>query len=570
MYVNKIGLALCGYSSYLVFMFYILRFLSICLLFQTCIPAVFGQRVNSLRPDISVDSIVKVKPGASKLALDPITKHLFYSSSNGNIYEVFEASQSDSLRYTANDHGLSRLQGLCFMDSTIYLAGNIWYSTTGIGMIMKGRLQANGTRVWTTMVVTEAYPTSSSSGDHGFTGINVDPNKQFLFFSGGSRTSFGEVESANGNYPGMREQALTSKIYRIPINAENLYWPNDSTFLTNSGFVFAEGTRNAYDMAWNAQDHLFAVDNAGERDDPEELNWIQEGQHYGFPWRIGGNANPMTNPSYDASQDPLINPNNSAYLAGHFNADPNFPPIPAGIQFTEPIRNYGNAADFYKEENTGQIKRASEEGTSIRTFTPHRSPLGLVIDRDELLGSIYQGKSFVMSFMPGGDSTGYTPLSPWGTPCPFVDTSRELVMMDLQYDSLLTDYTIHSANIVSGFYLPVDAEQVGNAIYVIENNGVLWKLNFPNKLNPPTCYQAGLITYPNPFSATCQVYFPNPSKQWRRIKLYQSNGQLAYESADYDLDTYPLSVPNIAAGEYTLVLEQGTEILARQKVVIYD
>jgi len=550
-------------------MFYILRFFSICLLIQTGISAVYGQRVTSLRPDISLDSILKVKPGASKLALDPITKHLFYTSSNGNIYEVFKDSQTDSLRFTANDHGLSRLQGLCFLDSTMYLAGNIWYSTTGIGMIMKGKLHIDGSRSWTTMVVTEAYPTSSSTGDHGFTGITVAPNKQFLFFSGGSRTSFGEVESNNGNFPGMREQALTSKIYRIPIDAENLYWPNDSTFLANSGYVYAEGTRNAYDMAWNAQNHLFAVDNAGERDDPEELNWIQEGKHYGFPWRIGGNANPLTNPSYDASQDPLVNPNNGAYIAGHFNADPNFPPIPAGIQFTEPLRNYGNAADHFKDESTGQIKRASEEGTNVRTFTPHRSPLGLLIDRSELLGSVYQGKSFVMSFMPGGDSTGYTPLSPWGSPCPFVDSSRELVMMDLKYDSLLADYIVHTSNIVTGFYLPVDAEQVGNSIYVIENNGVLWRLNFPSKLNPPICYQAGLITYPNPFTSVCYVYCPNPSNESRVIRLYASNGQLAFESEGFIDSTYELLKASIAKGSYTLVLQAGEEILARQKVIIY-
>ena len=46
--------------------------------------------------------------------------------------------------------------------------------------------------------------------------------------------------------------------------------------------------------------------------------------------------------------------------------------------------------------------------------------------------------------------------------------------------------------------------------------------------------------------------------------------KLAFKSAEYDLDTFPLSVSNISAGEYTLVIEQGTEILARQKVIIYD
>ena len=103
-------------------MFYIIRFFSVCLLVQTYFPIVYGQRVCSLRPDISVDSVLKLKPGASKLALDPISKHLFYTSANGNIYEVFESIGMDSLRSTAGEHGISRLQGLCFMDSTMYLA----------------------------------------------------------------------------------------------------------------------------------------------------------------------------------------------------------------------------------------------------------------------------------------------------------------------------------------------------------------------------------------------------------------------------------------------------------------
>jgi hypothetical protein len=535
-----------------------------------CFSNLYGQRVHALAPGILVDSILKTKPGASKMALDPITQHLFYCSSDGKIYEVFEAIGSDSLRFTASQHGLTRLQGLCFLDSTMYLAGNLWYATTGIGLIVKGKLQANGTRVWTTIVSTEAYPTSSSTGDHGFTALNVDPTHQFLFFSGGSRTSFGEVETNNGNYPGMREQALTSKIYRVPIDAENLYWPNDSTFLNASGYVFAEGTRNAYDMAWNAQDHLFAVDNAGERDDPEELNWIQQGHHYGFPWRIGGNANPLMNPTYNASQDPLINHLNGAYLAGHFAADPNFPPIPAGIQFTEPLLHYGQAADYFRDETTGHVIHASEVDTFMRTFTAHRSPLGLIIDRDSLMMGVYKGKSFVMSFMPGGDSTGFTPLSPWGSPCPFVDSSRELVMMDIQYDDVLADYTIHSANVATGFYLPVDVEQIGNTLYVIENNGVLWKLDFPvGTTEPPICYAAGLIVYPNPFSTSCSVYYPNPSNESRVIRLYASNGQLAFESEGFIDSTYELLKASIAKGSYTLVLQAGEEILARQKVIIY-
>lgn len=527
-----------------------------------------AQRVQALTNDISVDSILLAKPWASKLALDPISKHLFYCGSNGNIYEVFEAAQTDSLRFTNQDHSLTRLQGMCFMDSTLFLSGNIWYSTTGIGLIMKGILQPDGTRIWSTVLSTEAYPTSGPSGDHGFTGLNIDPQQQFLYFSSGSRTSFGEVQTNNGAFPGLREQALTSKIFRIPVSAENIYLYNDSTFLDTCGYVFAMGTRNAYDMAWNAQGHLFAIDNAGERDDPEELNWIQEGHHYGFPWRIGGNLNPLTNPNYNASQDPLINPQNSAYLEGHFNADPNFPQIPSGLQFTEPLSNYGAAADYYKNETTGKIEKSSESGTPVKTFTPHRSPLGLVIDKNKALGSVYSGKAFVMSFMPGGDSTGFSPISPWGSPCPFVDPSRELVMMNLYYDSLNNDYAIQTSNIVTGFYLPVDAEQVGKSIYIIENNGVLWKIRFPTPNVIPTCAEKGLFVYPNPSAAALNLYYPNPNQQERYFELLTLDGKLLYRSANFNTEFYQSETLNYPQGCYYIQLLTNGTILARQQLIL--
>ena len=526
-----------------------------------------AQRVTPLQTDIQIDSILKPKPWAAKLAQDPISKNLFYASSNGNIYEVFEQLQADTLRYTSIDHGLSRLQGFCFLDSTIFLSGNIWYSTTGIGMIIKGVLQPNGSRIWSTVLSTEAYPTSSANGDHGFTALNIDPTQQYLFFSSGSRTSFGEVQTNNGAYPGLREQALTSKIFRIPIDAQNLYLLNDSVFLANSGYVFAEGTRNAFDMAWNAQNHLFAIDNAGERDDPEELNWIQQGKHYGFPWRIGGNQNPLLDPQYDATLDPLINPQSGAFLAGHFNADPNFPAIPSSLQFTEPLSHYGHVADYYKDEATGDIHKTSETGIPIKTFTPHRSPLGLVIDKNNELGSIYTGKGFILSFMPGGDSTGFSPISPWGSPCPFVDNSRELVLLQLQYDSLLQDYKLHSSNVATGFYLPVDATQIGTSIYVIENNGALWRIRFPAPNLIPTSAAEGLFVYPNPIADILKVYYPNPSSEERYLEIFDVLGQKVWSSANFTDAFLTTSSPKLSNGTYFVSICSAEKRLAIQKVL---
>ncbi len=528
---------------------------------------VYAQRVYPLFEDISVDSVLWPETWASKMAFDPISQHLFYTTAGGTIYEVFENTKSDTLRFSVLDHGIPRVQGLCFVDSTLFLSGNIWYTTTGIGMIVKGVLQPNGSRIWSTVLSTSAYPTSSSTGDHGFTGITADPQKEYLYFSGGSRTSFGEVETNDGMYPGLREQALTSKIFRIPIDATNIYLNNDSIALQNSGYVFAEGTRNAYSMAFNAENQLFAIDNAGERDDPEELNLIEQGKHYGFPWRIGGNANPLANPNYDASTDPLINPNNGAFLAGHFDADPQFPTAPAGVVFTEPIANYGAAADYYKEEGTGQIKKASESGQPVRTFTAHRSPLGLVIDKDKQLGDAYTGNGFVLSFMPGGDSTGYTPLSPWGSACPFVDPSRELVMLRFSFDSTNQTYGIYTTNVASGFYLPVDAVQVGSAIYVIENNGGLWKINFPKAQTPPSGFSANNFVYPNPSAAEMNCYFPNPNQQKRHLELLSLDGKVIYKSDDFTTEFYQLQQVNFAQGTYYIQLLEGATMLGRQKIV---
>ncbi|NDE03973.1 MAG: T9SS C-terminal target domain-containing protein [Flavobacteriia bacterium] len=527
-----------------------------------------AQRVYPLFDDISVDSVLKPQTWASKIAFDPISKHVFYTTAGGTIYEVFENTKTDTLRFSVLDHGIPRVQGLCFVDSTLFLSGNIWYTTIGIGMVVKGILQPNGTRIWSTVLSTSGYPTSSSTGDHGFTGITVDPQKEYLYFSGGSRTSFGEVKTNDGMYPGMREQAITSKIFRIPIDATNIYLHNDSIELQNSGYVFAEGTRNAYSMAFNDQNHLFAIDNAGERDDPEELNWIREGQHYGFPWRIGGNANPLANPNYDASIDPLINPNNGAFLAGHFDADPQFPAAPTGVVFTEPIANHGDAADYYKDENTGQIQKSSESGVPVRTFTAHRSPLGLVIDKNNEIGGNYSGHGFVLSFMPGGDSTGYTPLSPWGSACPFVDPSRELVMLRFSFDSIGQNYSIRTSNIVSGFYLPVDAVQVGHSIYVIENNGGLWKINFPKAQTPPSGFSASNFVYPNPSAAELNCYFPNLNQQKRHLELLSLDGKVIYRSTDFTTEFYKSDISTLSQGGYYIRLIADGEVIARQKIVI--
>ncbi len=499
-----------------------------------------AQRVFPLVSGITVDSVLSVPQGVTKMALDPLSGNLFFTTIAGDIYEVFiplTGAASDTLKYTAVDHGITSVQGLCFRDSVLYLAGNNWSSTTGIGKIVKGVMQTNGSRVWIDIATTAPYPTASSGGDHGFTDVNIDPSGNFIFVSSGARTHLGEIRTNNNAWPGYREVPLTTRIFRFPINTIGAILPNDSILIDNSGFVFAWGTRNAYDMAWDGNDTLFAIDNSGERDDPEELNWMRKGKNYGFPWRMGGNYNPLMNSPYDVNQDPLVNHLSGGFLAGWFADDPTFPAIPVGTIFTEPVRNYGNAADFYRDSITGQVKNASDEGTYITSFTSHRSPLGLVFDRDSLIASPYRGHGFVLSFMPGGDSAGYSQLAPWGTPGPFVDPSRELVQLKLTYNAGIDNYTMTTSNIVEGFYLPVDAELKGNVLYVIENGGGdLWKITFPPYTSVPEIpHSSEVLVFPNPAQNYIQFQFYCTNSCPVKISISDAQGKLISIPIDHEL-----------------------------------
>jgi glucose/arabinose dehydrogenase len=119
---------------------------------------------------------------------------------------------------------------------------------------------------------------------------------------------------------------LTSAIFRIPYTAKNLILPADSAGL--APYLFADGLRNTFDLAFNTAGDLIGGENAGERDDPDELNWLRYGRNYGFPWIMGGDYNPQQYPGYDPDADIMLNKNRYGYKNGFFHDDPTFPPRP--------------------------------------------------------------------------------------------------------------------------------------------------------------------------------------------------------------------------------------------------
>lgn len=448
---------------------------------------VFAQTVPApTRPDIKISRFINVPPNCSRLGFDPTNRHIMYINQNGNVYDVrnSQGTYISTLKATSANHGITLLQGMAFKGKTLFLIGNIKTANAGyVGKIMKGVKQANGDRIWSTVMTTATYGLTNTAFDHGFSGITVSPDSNYLFINSGSRTDHGEVQNSGGLRPGLREEPLTSAIFRIPINSNNLLLPNDSAKLAT--YLYADGTRNSFDLAFGSDGNLYGCENSGDRDDPEELNWIRQGRFYGFPWRIGGNNTPMQYPGYNPEADKLVDHNSTAYKNGYFYNDPSYPKRP-NRTFTEPIVNLGPDADKYRDPTTGTVKDAGAEGINISTFTSHRSPLGLVFDRDSLLTAEFKGHGFVMGWTSTGTSTT---LGPYGG-----DPGQDLLHIQLIYDSKTDNYKMQTNRIARGFNNPIDAEMVGNIIYVLEYGGSspkIWKVEMPLA---PKCGPQAYIT----------------------------------------------------------------------------
>jgi glucose/arabinose dehydrogenase len=474
--------------------------LSFCLLVSLASIGIQAAPV-AFNPNLQVRLVLNATNSSQnvRLAKDPRNNQLYYLKINGDIYRVNLQAGSGSTStkvYSANDHGLSsNVEGLAIgPDGTIYVLGNITTNTTmNLVRIMKGVPNSGGARVWSLLARTEPYPrTQTGVFDHLYNGIIVSPDGQYLFVNAGSRTDHGEEQNNGGLYPGMRDIPLTAKIFRLPTSSVNLVLTNDLTILRQAGYLYAEGVRNSFDFGFAANGDLFATENGPDRDMAEELNWIRPGLHYGFSWRMGGADNPQQFASYDPNTDKLLDSRYYAVTHGFYHNDPTFPPPPTN--FAEPVINVGPDADSYRDPADGTIKDASNLGESVSTFTPHRSPLGLVFDTVGAMATPFQNHGFVLSWTQG-DPTGNTIAGP------FNDASQDL--LDLNLVKLGdTNYQSTTTRIVGGFSNPIDAEIIGNRIYVIEYSGAqgIWEVTFPSVapdiiLSTPSLDISGSFTF---------------------------------------------------------------------------
>ncbi len=146
----------------------------------------------------------------------------------------------------------------------------------------------------------------------------------FLYVGNGARTDAGQT-GTDGTWYGGGETPITACIWRLDPSLENP--PID---------VFARGIRNAYGFCWNEKGEMIATENGPDADPEEELNLIERGKHYGFPYTFAD----WKKKPYSKTPEP-----------------------PAGLEFTLPIPNIGPDGGF--------------EGKPICSFDPHSCPEGI-------------------------------------------------------------------------------------------------------------------------------------------------------------------------------------------------
>jgi hypothetical protein len=246
------------------------------------------------------------------------------------------------------------------------------------------------------------HPWGIGPFNHGACKIATGPDG-WIYLSVGSRTDHGEAgkDSEKLRLDTHGETDVTACMLRIDPKAQK---PNPE--------VFCKGLRNSFGFDWDDRGRLIASENGPDADHPEELNWLRQGRHYGFPYRFGNQALPMYP---DAAQ------------------------APEGLgDFQRPIANLGPAA-------------RPGPGTEY-TFHPHSSPSGVAFYRTGTLPRKFENSFFVARF---GNYLGKEPVG------------FDLLHVKL-WEEENGDLSATVTTILEKLRRPIDLCQSGGKLYILE------------------------------------------------------------------------------------------------------
>jgi glucose/arabinose dehydrogenase len=443
--------------------------------------AMEADQPQALRSDVNVTPLFAIPGDATRIARDPLTGGLFLLTHSGNVHELDLGGQTSALVWGADEMQIpagNAALGMTFTpDGSLYVVTHRTAEsspTISQATIVRALVDPCGERrSFEVFAVSAAYPRSNTFFDHEWSGIASSDDGSQVYVNCGSRTDHGEVQTAGGAFPDTREVALTARILSLPTDGPvPLTIPNDDDELEQRGFIFARGTRNSFDLEFAPNGDLLAPDNGPDGDYHEELNWLQQGRHYGFPWRLGNEQNRMASSPYDPASDPRLQAAYSATRQEYWHDDPTFPE-PDGLTFTDPIRNRGPDADQYRNPETGAVSDASADDVPFATFSDHGSPLGLTFDRGRgELCDAFTGKAFMLRF-----GIGIDPMQS------DFEAGRDLLFLDLEKSGGAYDLSVR--RLVVGFAAPIDAVLAGDRLYVVDRSpfgdadGTLYAVTLP-------------------------------------------------------------------------------------------
>jgi len=165
---------------------------------------------------------------------------------------------------------------------------------------------------------------------HGVSYIAQGPDGM-IYVSSGSRTDHGEA----GTDPKRSREGET------PLSA--CIWQLDGSASAGTIRRYAGGIRNAFGFCWDDRARMFATENGPNANPEEELNHVEPGKHYGFPYVFSD----WPKKAYADQPDPPPNFSSEPPTA---KFDPH--PSPSGVIFyrgTLLVARYGNLLPLAKD-----------------------------------------------------------------------------------------------------------------------------------------------------------------------------------------------------------------------------
>jgi len=268
----------------------------------------------------------------SRLALHPDGKRVIILSTRGDVW-LWTPGDQNPVRLFSNDS---------FIDASLgeQLVMGMTVDTKGRLYIASNQCNKNASPVRNEMTIfrTEAWSTTGEwtapkpwfkvqapfgigPYNHGLSHLAQGPDG-FLYVNSGARTDSGEA-GTQPNYATTGEDPITATIWKIDPEAAK---PEIE--------ILAKGLRNNYGFCWDDKGNMVSTENGPDADAPEELNLIEKGKHYGFPYQFSD----WTKKAYAHTAD-----------------------IPEGLKITLPFKNLG-----------------PDGGEGLFSFHPHSCPSGIV------------------------------------------------------------------------------------------------------------------------------------------------------------------------------------------------